>query len=330
MDAGSLPGSALNAGAGRRALRSPWLRAAGLLVALAAWGWFLRGQLAELQRYPWRLAPPPFGLGVLLGAAYFGGLGLNWALLLRTMGGRAADVPLAAGANVWLSTMLSRYIPGNVWHILGRLAMAGRLGVGPTQILASATVEQLLTLMGALAVFGLSLPLWRGAAPLWALLLVPAGLAALHPRILGAALGWAALRLRRPGLAWPYRYGQMLGLLLAFAGANLVAGLALGAIVGGLTPVGPADLPFLVGAAGLAWAIGYLSLLTPSGLGVREAALAALLAQTYPLPVAVVGSLAYRLALSLGEILAVGLSLLIMWLHRRAGEPRTEHTEGHQ
>lgn len=295
----------------RGLLRSPWLRAAAAALVLAAWAWFLRGQVEALRAHPWRIAPGAFALAVALGALYFAGLALCWTLLLRTTGGAACRVPLAAGARIWLSTMLARYVPGNIWHIVGRLTLAGRLGVGRGQVLASATVEQLLTLLGALAVFGLCLPLWRGGAgdAAWLLLIVPAGLAALHPRALGALLGLAAARLGRPELAWRYRYAEMLGALAGYALANLAAGLALVAVLAGLGAAAPAAPA--IGAAALAWAIGYLSFLTPSGLGVREAALAALLAQHIPLPAAVVGGLVHRLALTLGELLAAGAALAL-------------------
>jgi hypothetical protein len=297
---------------GRGLLRSLWLRGAAAALVLAAWGWFLRGQVAALRTYPWQIEPGAFAGAAVLGGIYFAGLALCWTLLLRTTGGAARRVPLAAGARIWLSTMLARYVPGNIWHIVGRLALAGRLGVGRGQVLASATVEQLLTLLGALAVFGLCLPFWRGGAggAAWLLLIVPAGLAGLHPRVLGGALDLAAARLGRPELAWRYRYSELLAALAGYALANLAAGLALVAVLGGLG-VRPLPLAPAIGGAALAWAVGYLSFLTPSGLGVREAALTALLAQHIPLPAAIVGGLVHRLALTLGELLAAGAALAL-------------------
>jgi glycosyltransferase 2 family protein len=51
--------------------------------------------------------------------------------------------------------------------------------------------------------------------------------------------------------------------------------------------------------------VGYLSFITPSGLGVREGVLTALLALVYPLPVAIVASLLFRLMCTLGEFAAI-------------------------
>lgn len=286
------------------------------MLVIGAWAWFLYGQLNELRSYPWQIAPASFIFGVGWGAVYFAGLGLCWTLLLRTMGGAARRVGLVAGTNLWLTTMLSRYIPGNVWHIVGRMALAERINVKPTQIMASATVEQMLVLMGAVALFGLCVPFWRGGtgSEIWLLLLIPIGLILLHPRVMGAALLWGARRFGHTALIWPYRFGEMVGLLFAYAGAKLAAGVALFILLRGLTSAGPGEFAALIGAAALSWVIGYVSLLSPSGLGVREAALTALLAQLYPLPVAIVASLVYRLVLTLGEVVAVVISLALVRL----------------
>jgi hypothetical protein len=136
---------------------------------------------------------------------------------------------------------------------------------------------------------------------------------------MGSLMAWAAVRLKRPELAWEYTYRDILILLLANAGANLLAGLALFLLLSGMTDVHLADVPLLVGATALAWVVGYVTLFTPNGLGVREAALVALLSQVYPLPVAIVGSLLFRLVITLGEALAV----LVAWVggHITPGEP---------
>jgi hypothetical protein len=217
--------------------------------------------------------------------------------------------------------MMTRYIPGNVWHIISRVAMAHHLRVTATQVVSSATIEQGMTLLGALVVVGVTLPLW-GVLPgrqVWWLLLLPVGLVLIHPRIMGSLMTWAAVRLKRPELAWKYTYRDILVLLLANAGANLLAGLALPVLLSGMTDVQLADVPLLVGATALAWVVGYVTLFTPNGLGVREAALVALLSQVYPMPVAIVGSLLFRLVITLGEALAV----LVAWIggHIVPGEP---------
>jgi hypothetical protein len=291
------------------------------VLMLGAWGLFLQSQLAELRHYSWQVAPLAFGLSVIAGALHFAALAFCWALLLLFMSRALGGVRLAAAMRVWLLSMMARYIPGNVWHIVSRVAMAGHLRVNVTQVVSSATIEQGMTLLGALVMVGITLPFW-GVLPgrhVWWLLLLPMGLLLIHPRIMGSLMAWAAVRLKRPELAWEYTYRDILMLLLANAGANLLAGLALFLLLSGMTDVHLADVPLLVGATALAWVVGYVTLFTPNGLGVREAALVALLSQVYPLPVAIVGSLLFRLVITLGEALAV----LVSWVggHITPGEP---------
>lgn len=306
MDARALP---------RRVIRSRWFGLGVGAIVLLAWAAFLRDHLATLRQYSWQIAPGALALGVGWGAIYFGGLGLCWAILLRRIAGAERASSLWAATRVWLYSMSTRYLPGNVWHILSRVAFAEQLQIPAAQVLSSATIEQVLTLLGALAIFGLTLPFWgvvpQAQAPL--LLLVPLGLTMIHPGVLGRILAWAARRSNRPELAWHYTYREMLSLLCAYSGSMLCAGLALYAVLWGLTTVRASELPFVLGAAALAWAIGFLSVFTPSGLGVREAALTVLLASVYPLPVAIVASLIFRLVLTCGEFLAVALA----WIYQR-------------
>jgi hypothetical protein len=277
-------------------------------VVLVAWAIFLRRQIGAIAAYTWRIEPAVFVLATGWSALYFGGLALCWGALLRSMAGEQYSGSTAASARVWLLSMSTRYLPGNVWHILTRVALASRLRVAGSIVLASATVEQVLTLLGALALFAATVPFWDifPSSRRWLLLLVPVGLAVIHPRVLGALLGLAARRLRRPELAWSYTYAAMLRALALYVAAMFCSALALWTLLWGLGPVMPSQFALVVGSAALAWAVGYLSFLTPSGLGVREALLVALLAQSFPMATAIVASLLFRLVMTLGEILVVG------------------------
>ncbi len=307
----------------RRIIRSRWTALLVGLVVLLAWALFLGAQLVELRAYPWQPHWPLLLTAIAAAALYFGGLALGWALLLRNIGGSETQhIVLADAMRIWLFSMMTRYIPGNVWHILSRVALAGQLQVVRTRVLTSATIEQVLTILGALALAAICLPFWGVAnmpgLQLWLLLLLPAGLVLLHPAILGRLLRRAAARLKRPELAWEYKYVTLLRLLAVFIAANFLAGLALFALIGGLTTVTATQVPLIIGAASLAWVAGYLSFLTPSGLGVREAFLTAVLVLVFPLPVAILASLLHRIAMTLGEFLAVCIAWLYRRLHRNA------------
>lgn len=302
----------------RRIAHSSYVRILIGLVICTAWGLFLHSQLSALRNYPWDISLLAFSAAIGWGTVYSGGMAICWALLLRHVGGYERELSLFMAARIWLLSMITRYVPGNVWHILSRIALAGRLQVSATHVLTSSSVEQVLALLGALVLFGVTLPFWEPTVRMtgtqtWLLLFFPIGLLLLHPRIFGTGLQWAARRVNRPELVWHYTFRDLLFLLFIYTCATLGLSFALATVLWGLTTVSPTHFPLIIGTAALAWAVGYLSFITPSGLGVREALLVALLAQLYPLPVAIVGSLVFRLVMTLGELVAV----LVAWSYGR-------------
>jgi hypothetical protein len=62
--------------------------------------------------------------------------------------------------------------------------------------------------------------------------------------------------------------------------------------------------------------IGYLSLLTPSGLGVREGILALLLTEVFAAPLPTIIAIVARLWMVLAELLGAGVSL-VFWRQRK-------------
>jgi len=297
-----------------------------IALVVGFWAWFVARNGAALAAYPWQVDPAALLLAAGASALYFLGLALGWTLLLRRMG---EPMPWVQGARIWFSSTFMRYVPGNVWHVVGRVVLGGAADASKTRVLVSATVEQVLTVLAAVIVFAFSLPFWPGtvnqpeAAALptgtwWLLLaLVPLGLVVLHPAVLGRMLNLALRLVRRPPLDLGLRYLDILLLLAWYTATTVFSGLSLCLVVAGLTPLPWAHWPLVAGVAAGAWAIGYLSFLTPTGLGVREGVMVALLALIVPLPVATVASLLARLVSSLGEAAWVVTANGVDWWARR-------------
>lgn len=291
------------------------LRFAGIILPLGAWAFFLFKQLDQLHAHEWKISMPGLMGSLFFGTVYFLVMALGWALLLYNMAGikKVASLPIVKAMCAWLLTIMSRYLPGNVWHVLSRMAFADKLNVGKAQILSSSTIEQALAVIGTMLLAAVSLPFWPLAAmpqewvPNFILLMAffLLGLAVLHPRILGPFLRWAASRLHKPELDWKFEYSTIIKFVSIYALAAFFVGLALVAVMAGLGEFKATNMIFLIGSSALAWVIGYLSFITPSGLGVREGVLTALLALVYPLPIAIVASLLFRVVCTLGEFGAI-------------------------
>jgi hypothetical protein len=114
--------------------------------------------------------------------------------------------------------------------------------------------------------------------------------------------------------------------LLSIAVLNFLAWIVYGsahwALARSILPVALTDLPSVAGASALAWAGGYLAIVMPAGIGVREGLLVLLLAPMLGAgPVAVLAA-GIRL-LSLG----VDLSITAVWIWKRTPSQDLEATQ---
>lgn len=306
-----------------------------LALALLFLALLLRSQWAELRQFDWQLRP-----GLLLLSA--GLLSASWLLEvwmwrfgLACLGGHLA---FPAAVRVWFASILVRYIPGNIWQPLGMTVLARDRGVQPEATVTSIALYQAVNLLAVLPFAGLLIG-WLGALPagivpplpvgsplLTALALLPLLLFLLRPGLLLKLLNWALAKARRPRLTADLHAGQMAVLLLAALADWLLWGLGFAALAAAVLSPGQVNLPgqllLLLGAYPVAYAVGYLSLLTPGGLAVREGALVLLLAPALGTAPATVAALAMRIWQALLELLWAGAVAAAGWAWPGATRPQ--------
>jgi glycosyltransferase 2 family protein len=304
-------------------MRIPWKRLAQALVLILALGFLaalVRSQWSALHSYRWRLAPG-WALLALAGLELTWLFELDtWRTILASLGGRLG---YRRAAQVWFLSNIIRYIPGNVWQFLGMAEMAAEDGVPRLATFSSIVLHQAISTAAGLVLAALYFAVaGQGVWFHWLrpfLLAVPLGLVLLQPRILERVLNGVLVRLRRQPLVVTLTWGQVWVLLLRYCIVWLGMGLSYSALVRALTPVQPGGLPYLVASWAAAYVIGYLSLLTPSGIGVREGVMVVLLAAIMPEPVAAVIAIVARLWMIAGEVVGAGVSLAsIRWAGQRS------------
>lgn len=249
--------------------------------------------------------------------------GLIWRSVLTRLG---SLLSLRVCLRIYLASEFVRYIPGNVWHILTRLLWVGKYGVSRPVAFASMTIELTTKLAAGMLVFALSLLFWSdvGAVrsllhgtifvPLLGIGLILALLVGLHPHVLSSLLNSALRLLKRSPVVLTLRYTDILLVTLLWCGSWLVAGCAFYMLLLALLPSTPfVALPICIGICAIAWDIGFISFVTPSGLGFREGAVAILLSLALPsLPPTIGPILAvlWRLVSTLAELACVSVAYL--------------------
>jgi uncharacterized membrane protein YbhN (UPF0104 family) len=282
-----------------------------------------------LSRYQWQAHWGLLALAFLLFAAQELTFGLIWRAILRRLG---SHLGVVESERIYLGAEFVRYIPGNVWHVITRVLWAEQRGVPKTRGFASMVIELATKIASAVLVFAATLVFWpdahalaaqvpRGALVTIGALGVPLILVGLHPHLLERALNFGLRALKRDPVRISLTYGDVLVITGYWAASWVVAGIGFSLLIRALvtTPAPGAALLLAMGIFALGWDIGFLTFITPSGLGAREAAIAALLVAggLAPAALAVVIALIARLMTTGAELACISGAYLLPGGQRR-------------
>lgn len=267
--------------------------------------------------------PLPLALASAITIAAYAYMVLTWTQTIRWWG---ASLGFREGWRIWALSNLARFIPGGIWQFAGIAALAARAGTPPIAATGGVILQQLVVLASGVAVTAAFLPALQlprfplsygqavaiAVAALAALaLLLPRAAslmqrltarffarAVVFPSMRAASVGRYAIALIVPWLA----YGVAFWLFAASTVGNRAPGLPLS--IAGFT-------------AAYVWGIIWIPV--PAGLGVREAALVALLSPQLGAETAVILAIGSRIWLTAVEI--VGAFIAIGFASSRRNQP---------
>ena len=307
--------------------KSPWLRGGLLLLAagLAVYG--LASQWTEVQDALAKLDGWDVAGAALCAIAGLGCMLLAWRALLADLG---SPLPLPAAIRVMFVGQLGKYVPGAVWALAAQVELARDYDVPRRRSATASLVGMAVTLVVGLVAAGVTLPLTSAHAVRqywWVLAITPLAVICLYPRIIRLGLDLALRVLRRPPLEGSVSGGGMTRAL----GWTVLGWLLYGAHAWFLISVFAGKAPHVfalsLGAYALAWAVGFLVIFFPSGIGPRELALIAVLAPVMPSASALVVALASRVVMTVADLAWAGIGLA---LDRAGGASRPAAPSGRQ
>jgi len=300
--------------------RRLWIAAQLLfVVALVVFlGYALRDSWADAGPRLRDADPVDLAIAFVLMAIYYLLFVVGWQWILRALSVR---VSYSVALQSEMASMLAKYVPGGIWTPAARvfwLKKAGTDAATPV-IVSSILLEAGLSAVSGVLVFGAGLAIVGDAdAPLIPLALFALVVAVLlHPRV----FRWITTRVFKPfgGVEMPdLPYRVLLGLLVFYAFSWLLGGAAflfLIRAVGGNS--GADSIVFLGGTAAVGAIVAVLSIIAPSGLGVREASMYGLVLAVTSSGVALGAVVLNRIAITLVEATLLLFGALL-WRHRRA------------
>ena len=295
-----------------------------IAVFLAAGVWQSWNKLADYQwgNVAWWLFLVAFALLIIQELSY----AFIWRGILARLG---SHLDIISSQRIYLGAEFVRYIPGNVWHIITRVLWAEQRGVPKTRGFASMVIELATKISAAALLFLISLFFWPNVGALTSKLDIPHGvlvtagallipllLLGLYPRLLQAMLNLALRKAGREPIAITLHYGEILIITFYWMLSWLVAGLGFYVLIDSIAGISlsPSGLAVAVGIYAIAWDIGFVSFVTPSGLGFREAAMTLLLTASNLVPnpaIALVLAFVTRLLATGAELFCISLAHII-------------------
>ena len=218
---------------------------------------------------------------------------------------------------------LGKYVPGKVGVVIGTAWAFERCGYRRARgVYLLLYVQAAIIIGGLLAAIPFSLSAPEGSIGIWlrlAPLLALGGLPLLHPSLLTGLVRVTSKLFRVPpvDLQVPTRF-VFFAVAIAAVGM-LLTGLGFALLLKSMGELSPDVIAVAVGVYPLAQCLGFLTLIAPGGLGIREGVLILALEPILGSEAAIVSSIAIRILQTAADLLAAGISV---WITR--GFPRED------
>ena len=245
---------------------------------------------------------------------------LGWDLILRCLGHR---VGVGQAQVAWGQPMLARYVPGSVLYVLGRVLLSERLGVPRRTTVASIAYEQAISATSAItfgAYFFIVHPDLEGRPLRFAvLLLIPAAIALLHPRVFGPLADRLLRAFGRDPLPAVISMRGIVGLLGFYLLNWVVMAIGTYCVARSVSDVSIDEMLTVGSAQALGYVAALATLVAPAGLGIRDAVFAWAVKGAVPGGSFAVGSLIAIAVRGVLTVVEVMFAAAVTALGRRQG-----------
>ena len=226
------------------------------------------------------------------------------AMMMRLTGNK----DIKRHIQVYCYTNLARRIPGPLLHVVGRAYLYRKDKIGIVPVSTASGLEFVLLVVSGLIAYSM-LDLWNGLTyrSFILLLCIFFGLLLVHPH----NLRWILQKLGQPVFGDILTYRDILLWLGLYVLIWFAGGLSLCCTVNALLPINFSQVVGIMAAWSLSGVLATIVVFLPSGLGLREITLSALLLPFMPSTFAVTIALLIRFLLTFYEMM---WAFFVIWL----------------
>jgi len=201
--------------------------------------------------------------------------------------------------NIYSLTQLGKYVPGGIWHYVGKFGIYKANGLTVKESTYSIVMENIWLVVsaffsGAAVLFVSETELLQKVVPSVNPLFFRLGAVALL--VLWMVTLYAVDRFLAPGVFSVRR-------MVTISILQFITWMLLGLSFYVLFPSGTTHVSWIIGGYCFSWVIGYLAVFAPGGIGVREAVLVAMLSYTPYSEQALIYAILHRVIWTLAEVL---------------------------
>lgn len=315
-------GGSFNRSAWKKTVFAIVIKTAVLVIVGYFWFRYVRQNWNELSARSWEIGWRPALLSSILFFAGYCIRGSLWAPMRYALTG--VRMPVRDAFRVSAIAWMGRYIPGKIWAVAGKAYLSARDKKQVPQVGVAVIIEvlwfQLSGILLTVIILVFSGELFLSAGIRLALVVLLAiGLIASHPRIFFPIANWILKALRQPPFEQKPRYGRMLLVMLGNISTFLLWSAGFAILVHSRISIDTHDFPIIAGLFSAAWVIGFLILVVPAGIGVRESILVfGLRSMAISDPVIITIVLASRVLMTLIELICFLMALGISAFSNRS------------
>ena len=233
-----------------------------------------------------------------------------WSSIIKHLG---CDLTTPRLMSIWNVSLIGKHIPGTLWLVISRIYQLHKANVPKAITTYAVGLEQIVTLLSAFFIACVCPEIFeRLNAPMWlGILLAPFSLLILFPNLIGNIMWAIGIRQIDLRLSQPPSLIIMIKYFIENILAHMLTGLLMLSTLKlfGLQ-ASSLDLFTLTAISAASFAIGYISFLTPGGIGVREGIMCFLLSFYMPVPASILVAFSGRIWIFIADGVCIATSYI--------------------
>ncbi|MEO0083366.1 MAG: lysylphosphatidylglycerol synthase domain-containing protein [candidate division WOR-3 bacterium] len=215
------------------------------------------------------------------------------------------NISLITAVRINALATLPKYAPGKVWGILGKVYLAKKEGITEQASVISISLETILVLLGGVILFLLTAsPVVKGKISYtYYLFIIPICLIITYPKILIGITNFFLRIFKRPLITFMPKYLQIIELLTLYTLSWVLQGIGIYFLIKSFYPIALNKVLLIAGLHAFSWVIGFVSIITPAGLGIKEGIFSYFLKFIFPSGIAILIALLVRIWATIAELL---------------------------